>query len=282
MTKGVVLFASNNGKLNYVKQAAFLARRIKKYMNLPTTIITDVNIQEKHPYWKKHFDKIVYYKQLQIHRQNKRYFDGDLYNKHLLFNNSNRQSLYRMSPYDETIVMDTDYVKSNDKLLQCFNSPHDFLIYKNSTHIGMHEYVPEFEHISDVGIDFYWATVFFFRKTPEMKIFFDLVRHIEENYVHYRSVYHFRSPIFRNDFAFSIAIHIMNGYQPGNFAKALPGKKYYATDRDICLQIDDSNIKFLTQKKQHLGEYTGVNLNDTNVHIMNKFSLERVIDVINK
>src|SRR6056300_170597 len=255
-TKGVVLFASNNGSLNYVKQAAFLARRIKKYMNLPTSIITDINIQEKHPYWVKHFDNIIFYRQLRTHSQNKRYFDGDLYNRHLMFNNSNRQSVYRMSPYDETIVMDTDYIISNNKLLECFNSPHDFLIYKDATHIGIHDGTSEFEHISDVGIDFYWATVFFFRKTPEMKIFFDLVRHIEENYIHYRSVYQFRSPIFRNDFAFSIAIHIMNGYQSGNFAKSMPGKKYYATDRDICLQIQDENIKLLTQKKQHLGEYT--------------------------
>ena len=277
MTKGVVLFASNNGKLNYVKQAAFLARRIKKYMNLPTTIITDVNIQEKHPYWKKHFDKIVYYKQLQIHRQNKRYFDGDLYNKHLLFNNSNRQSVYRMSPYDETIVMDTDYVISNDKLLQCFNSPHDFLIYKNSTHIGMHEYVPEFEHISDVGIDFYWATVFFFRKTPEMKIFFDLVRHIEENYVHYRSVYHFRSPIFRNDFAFSIAIHIMNGYKQGSFVKKMPGKLFYITDRESCVKLNDNNATFLIEKERNNNNLYFASVSNLNVHIMNKFSLERCI-----
>ena len=174
--KGVVLFASNNGSLNYVKQASFLARRIKKYMNLPTTLITDTNVKEKYPYWEHHFDNIITYRQLRTIAQNKRYFDGDLYNKHLLFNNSNRSNVYRLSPYNETIVMDTDYIISNDTLNKCFDSPHDFLIYKDATHIGIHDKTPEFTNISDTGVDFYWATVFFFRKTKMTKVFIQFLR----------------------------------------------------------------------------------------------------------
>jgi hypothetical protein len=38
MTKGVVLIAQNNKEVDYVKQAAFLAKRIEKYLNLPNDI----------------------------------------------------------------------------------------------------------------------------------------------------------------------------------------------------------------------------------------------------
>ena len=41
MTKGALLIARNNETIDYVKQAIFLANRIKKYLNLPTSIITD-------------------------------------------------------------------------------------------------------------------------------------------------------------------------------------------------------------------------------------------------
>ena len=36
----------------------------------------------------------------------------------------------------------------------------------------------EFDKISETGVDFYWATCVFFRKTAVNKIFFDLVKHI--------------------------------------------------------------------------------------------------------
>ena len=41
MTRGVVLFAHNNEQIDYVAQACFLAKRIKHFMDLPTTIVTD-------------------------------------------------------------------------------------------------------------------------------------------------------------------------------------------------------------------------------------------------
>ena len=39
--KGVLIFARNNAQIDYVKQAHFLAKRIKHYLNLPTSIVTD-------------------------------------------------------------------------------------------------------------------------------------------------------------------------------------------------------------------------------------------------
>ena len=39
--KGVLIFARNNAQIDYIKQAHFLAKRIKEYLDLPTTIVTD-------------------------------------------------------------------------------------------------------------------------------------------------------------------------------------------------------------------------------------------------
>lgn len=278
MSKGVLLFASNNSMIDYVKQARFLAMRIRKYMDLPTSIVTDVNIKEKYPEYADSFDKIILIDPIESSSTNKRYHDGSLSKRVLPFNNGNRASAYDLTPYEETIVMDTDYIVSNDILNHCFEQQKNLLLYKDAVHIGPLGNPVEFNRISDIGIEFYWATVFFFRKTPENKIFFDLVSHIKENYYHYRSVYQFQTNVYRNDIAFSIAIHIINGYQKGSFAGKLPGKHFYCIDRDVLHEIKDDTFKVLVEKPKYLGEYLPVKVNGINLHVMNKFSLERVID----
>ena len=40
MSNGVLCFAHNNGKIDYLKQAISLAKRVKKHLNLPTTVVT--------------------------------------------------------------------------------------------------------------------------------------------------------------------------------------------------------------------------------------------------
>jgi ACT domain-containing protein len=70
----------------------------------------------------------------------------------------------------------------------------------------------------------------------------------------------------------------MNGYQAGEFAGALPGKKFYAIDKDVLIDIVDDEIKILVQKTNRFGEYTAVKLKGSNCHVMNKFSLERIIE----
>ncbi len=275
MTNGVLLFANNNKSIDYVKQAVFLAKRIRKYMNLPTSIVTSTELTDEQ---KSCFDKVIVHAINENKTTNKRHHDGDMYNKITRFYNYNRADAYDISPYEQTLVMDTDFIISNDILNNCFLQQKDLLLYNDATHVGIHNGTSEFKRISDTSVDFYWATVFFFKKTTETKIFFDLIKHISKNYMHYRSMYQFRTTVFRNDFAFSIAIHIMNGYQAGEFVGKLPGTKFFSIDKDVLIDIVDDEIKILVQKQSRLGEYTAVNLKGSNCHVMNKFSLERIID----
>jgi hypothetical protein len=83
---------------------------------------------------------------------------------------------------------------------------------------------------------------------------------------------------FRNDFAFSIAIHIMNGKSNGGFATELPGTMSYVLDKDILLDISNDKMKFLVEKQYHFGEYTLAKTTGLDVHVMNKFSLSRFIE----
>ena len=277
-TKGVLLVARNNGRIDYIRQAVFLAKRIRQYLGLPTSIITDSESYLKLAFDESVFDNII---SVKGHTDSnlKSYFDGSLSYKVINFKNKSRAKCFELSPYDETILMDTDYIVSNDKLNLCFESDSNLMMFKDSQDIADVRNSREFKYISDSSVDFYWATVVFFRKTEEVEIFFNLVDYIQQEWEHFRNVYQITTSLFRNDFAFSIAAHIMNGFQSGDFVSLLPGKHLYTTDKDVLLKLDSDHMIFLVEKHRYVGEYTLISTKGQNIHVMNKFSLERNIDV---
>jgi len=277
MTKGIVLFAQNNSEIDYVKIATYAARQAQKYLQVPVSIITDSpdwlrTSQPDHP-----FDKII-----GIHQPNevqrKQFFDGKLSSTRLDWKNFARNQAYELSPYDITLVIDSDFIINSDVLKTAFDKDVDFQIYSQSIDLAGWRSNQEFERINPQSIDFYWATVFVFKKNPLMESFFNLIAYIKTNWNYFRKLYNIEGVLFRNDYAFSIAIHIMDGKIRGNFAIELPGKMTYIRDTDILVEAVDGTMKFLVGKKDFAGEYILAKTTNLDVHVMNKFSLSRFID----
>tara|TARA_E500000318_G_scaffold110316_1_gene125402 strand:+ start:417 stop:1277 length:861 start_codon:yes stop_codon:yes gene_type:complete len=280
MSKGVLLFAYNNQSVDYLKQAVYCAKRIKEFLNLDVAVCTDniPYLKKTYPFYKNYITHVIE-ASIPETKQTRVFYDGSMANRTLPWKNHNRSDCYEVSPFDETIVMDTDIIVSNDKLLECFNYNEDFLIYKT-----IHDINPdrpdkeEYLRISDRSIDMYWATIFYFKKTDETKFYFDLVKHIRENWHYYRLIYQIPTKNFRNDFAFSIAIHILNGFTKQHWPKQPPGNLWFTTDRDVLHQYKDEKFYILLDKKHWMGHYTINTVKDCNLHLMNKFSLNRHID----
>ena len=282
MTKGVVLFAQNNHTIDYVKQAIFCAKKIKKHLGLPVAVATDSVqwLETNYPFYKKYIDHVI---ELEWkHCNQKRVFhDGTMSNRNLEWRNHERGTVYDITPFDETLVMDTDFLVGNDLLLNAFKTDQDFLIYRHVADLNSErpdEY--RFNKISDRSVDMYWATVFYFKKTERTRLFFDLVNHIKENWLYYRLVYQIPEVTYRNDFSFSIAIHLMNGHQRTNWPHILPGKLWFTTDVDILVKMNEEQYVFLLDKKNWRGHYTVSSIENANIHIMNKFSLDRAISEV--
>jgi hypothetical protein len=277
MSKGFLLIAQNNSANDYVKQAVYCAKRIKQFCaNASVSIVTNSKNYLIENFESDLFDNIIQPNNFPEIVNNRIIFDGALSHKIVNWKNVGRDTIYDLTPYEETIVLDTDYIVSNDMLNNCFGSVNDIMMYKDSQYLGSTK-TEEFTRCADTSIDFYWATVIYFKKTPSVKLFFDLVKHIRENWFYYNSLYQINSPNFRNDFAFSIAIHTINSMHTGNFVAELPGKMYYIKDQDFCEKITDDKMIFLVGKKDHLGEYTLLSSKGMNVHVLNKASLERCI-----
>lgn len=277
MTTGALIFAQNNAKIDYTKLAIFCATRVKQYLNIPVSIVTD-NVD-----WVLKtcpadiFDQIIGI-EYDTKTQQKRFYDSSMSSNILNWNNLTRFRAYELSPYENTLVLDSDYIISSSILTNAFDQGYDFQIFRKRFELSGWRSDKEFDRLNQCSIPFYWATVFFFKKCQIMESFFDLISYIRSNWVYFRVLYNIESPLFRNDYAFSIAIHIMNGKTNGEFAVELPGKMIYTLDRDILIDIDENKMKFLVEKKDYLGEYIAVKTEGLDVHVMNKSSLTRFID----
>ena len=274
MTRGVVLFAHNNSDIDYIKLAKFSAKRIKQFLNLPVSLITDK--KTKVSGLKKIFDNIIF---TDTDIESRKYFyDGIDKSKILSWKNGSRSSVFNLTPYEETLVLDADYLISSDTLLSCWNRTEDFLIYRDSYDLSGWRDDSSFRSVSEYSIPFYWASVFWFRKSPQVEIFFNIIDHIKSNWNYYKILYQIHSTNFRNDHAFSIALHTINGFTEGDFSGHLPGKMFYVYDLDFLEKLDNDQLLFLVQKENSSSDYIFVKTHGLDVHVMNKYSLLRIAD----
>jgi hypothetical protein len=275
MNKGILLYALNS-EMDYVKLAVKLTERIKHYLNLPVTIITDSEDYLRKNYNIELFDSII--KRKDTTDQTKKFSDGHGFSERYVWKNSNRASAFEITPYEQTLVLDVDYVINSDFLLSVFNQNKEFLCFRKSCDLAGWRNTAEFEYLNQYSIPFYWATVFYFTKTKSNEIFFNLVEYIRDHWEYYRLIYQINDKKFRNDYAFSIAIHILNGTDVDLFDSTIAGKMFYTLDKDVLLKINKSSMTFLVEKEKVLGEFTGLRTTDLDVHVMNKFSLLRAYD----
>jgi hypothetical protein len=277
MKTGALIFAQNNSSIDYVKMASFAANRLQTYLNIPVSIVTNskdwlLQSQPDHV-----FDQIIEISDSSTNNF-RRFNDGSLASKVHDWKNYDRSTVYDLSPYDTTLVIDSDYIINSDFLAALLRKDDDLQLFKNSCDISGWRSVDEYTSINPYSVEFYWATVFIFKKNKLTKTFFKLITYIKENWNYFVTLYNITSPVYRNDFAFSIGIHIMNGNMPGDFATPIPGNISFITDRDILISIKDSSMQFLVEKQDYLGEYTAAKTSGIDVHVMNKASLNRFID----
>lgn len=287
MTRGCLIYAFNNEEIDYITIAREAARRVKHYLGVPVCLVTDSikQVDAVDP-GRQYFDTVIDVWQdknlkptaeLLNSRNIRQFSDGTLTSKKANFKNSLRTKTYELTPYDETLVIDSDYFLANDILKHCWEQEQDFLIYKDGYDLSGYRTHPEFDKVSDYTVDFYWATAFWFRKSLATKTLFDLIDHIRDNWDYYKLVYQFASHMYRNDHAFSIALHMMNGYTGTTWAGKMPGRMLYTLDKDILVNMDEQGFKILLEKQHRQGEYTLIKTKDVSVHLMNKFSLHRML-----
>ena len=266
MTTGALIFAFNNEKTDYVRMASWSAERIRHFLKIPVAVVTDSTDTELH----KRFETVIC---VAAQTGGSRYFDD--YADSVSWHNAGRTDAYSLSPFDQTLVLDSDYVVCGTQLNTVLNAPQDFMAFRNAYNLAD----PDAEFMSTFGrnrFPMWWATVMMFRKSNTAQYIFESMTMIKQNWQHYRALYGITEKTYRNDYALSIALGIVSGHTlavdsiPYAMASVMPDTELLRINRDP--EIWELRYHSAENKPQRLGLYA------TDFHAMGKSYLEAVIE----
>ncbi len=277
MKKGIVIYAHNNRSVDYALMAIIAGGLAKKQLNVPASLITDPstiewmresNILEKAT---EVFENLIIVDRPETDNIRK-LSDGE-HTSVVPFLNSNRSSVWELTPYDRTLLIDSDYLIFSNLLNEYWDVDADVLIgesindiYDNNR-LGYHD-----KYISDVGVKLYWATTVMFTKNDNSKLFFDTVNFVKDNYQHYADIFRFDARQFRNDVAFSVAKHIMDGNEESNTGVLPP--VLTMLDTDVLHEVTGNKLTLLVSPKLD-SNFCAASVDGVDLHVMNKQSIYR-------
>ena len=239
--------------------AVATAKRINHFLGLPVTLVTDEeSLPDDQTYI---FDNVVI---ATADKSNSRDWG--------MWINKGRYRAYELSPYDETILLDTDYLVNSDTLLKLFDLPTDFCCH-DTTSFLMYPNASQ-EMLSPYSFKTLWATVIMFKKTQRAKQIFECLEMVQNNFDHYATLHGFISVTFRNDYGLTLATRIANGHTtppedviPWNLVHAGKNTSIYRNNYDEF--NTEYTFMFDNWTKGKLRKEYAV-IKDTDFHVMNK------------
>jgi hypothetical protein len=261
MTTGALIFAFDNEQTDYISMASWSAERIRRHLKIPTAVITDCKDASR----LTKFDRVIAADPVV---GGTRFFDD--YQKTLTWYNAGRVDAYTLTPWQQTLVLDADYVVCSDQLSRVIDSTQDFLSHRMAWDITG---INDFRGLNWFGTNhmpMWWATVMMFRKSSAAEHIFDCMKMIKDNWMHYKDLYHISGSNFRNDYALSIALGIESGHTlqvdniPWSLASIISSYnlkqvspdhfKIEYFDQNNLKTIDWQNMDFHAMCKKQLGD----------------------------
>lgn len=265
MKTGALLFAHNNKTYDYVKLAEWTAINVIRHLDLPVTLVTDHDAQVSDGI----FDMVI---RIDPGAGSLRYFN-DTNSSDYWYNDSRVQS-YDLSPYDRTLVLDSDYVVASPVLRLPMVSHVEFLCHKRANAVGMSSDW-EANYFGQHRFPMAWASVMVFSKTSSVKFIFESMKMVQRNWQHYKNLYQVGKMHYRNDYALSIALGLYTGHSqifhsiPWNLLTVLP---------EHTIERSDALDKYKIKYKNLEGKQQWLDLNLKDFHAMCKNSLGELVE----
>lgn len=263
MTTGALIFAFDNEQTDYVAMAGWSSERIRRHLKIPTAIVTDADPADPRL---RAADQIINASPVS---GGTRWFED--YQATVSWHNAGRTDAYTLSPWDQTLVLDADYVVCGNELKTVIDSPQDFMCHRLAWDMTSMNDFSELNQFGTNRMPMWWATVMMFRKSNTAQYIFDCMNMIRTNWRHYKDLYHITGTNYRNDYALSIALGIVSGHTlkvdniPFCLASVMPEHTLRQLDTD-CFEIEyigqDKKPKtiawhgmdFHAMGKKHLGD----------------------------
>ena len=263
MTTGALIFAFNNEETDYLEMAAWSAQNIRRHLNIPVAVVTDVKDAGRN----RSFDRVI---EATPATGGTRYFED--YAKTVSWHNAGRTDAYSLTPWDRTLVLDADYIVSSNQLRHIIDADSDFMCHRFAFDLARGERLNELNQFGQHSLPMWWATVMMFRKSNTAQYIFDSMNMIRNNWQHYRDLFGIQKSTYRNDFALSIALGIVSGHTghvdeiPWDLNSLLPDTKVsrfqeldsylieYKDQEQTPKQMSFMGLDFHAMGKKHLGD----------------------------
>ncbi len=245
MSKGALLLATPHDTIDYIGFAKLAAKLVEKHLGIDTHI----HIGEARPGNIRAF----------------KWHDGTI--DRVQWFNSDRPLAYDLSPFEETLLIDVDYMTFNNQLKDYFGGNHEFLCYDRVWDVTHTDSMKHERYMTRAGHPMLWATVVYFRKCELAYNIFEMMKNIQTNWRYHCKFWGFPGSKYRNDFSLTLAHQLMQGYDQGTtFNHPMPS----LSTMDTIYKAQGSEL-FI--KYQYHGSYNALKIKDTNLHIMNKACL---------
>lgn len=261
LTQGVLIFAFNNEATDYIAMAAWSARNIQRHLNLPVAVVTDApEVAAEHQ-----FEHII---MTAPDTGGSRHFAD--YGTNVTWHNAGRVNAYELSPFDQTIVLDADYVVASSQLLNLFDIPQQFAAFRESFDPASMMNLPTF---GAYNMPMWWATVMMFRRGNISQFIFDSMQMIRANWQHYRDLYGIHETNYRNDYALSIALGLVAGTEQSVHQIYWPMLNVMPEHQLTCTEQDHYEVEYTnTEGKLKTMYWAGLDF-----HAMGKRHLEAIV-----
>ena len=171
MTTGALIFAFNNEHTDYVSMAAWNAANIRRHLHIPVAIVTDATEHAR----MSEFDRVIAAKR---ESGGTRWFED--YQGRVTWYNAGRTDALDLSPWDQTLVLDADYIVASNNLKLILDTSKDFLCFRKSYDLTR-PMDPFLQTFGRSKFPMWWATVMMFRKTNKTQFIFDSMKMIKSN-----------------------------------------------------------------------------------------------------
>jgi len=203
MSKGFLTLAQN-GQVDYVRTAYVLAMSLRlsqeKVNNLSIIVNKDSDIPGKYKKW---FDKIIYIDKPEDQ-----------------WKINNKWQFFELTPYDETIILDSDMLFFNDisiwwDLLSTYDINFTTKVRNYRNEVVTSDYYRK--AFTDSKLPNLYTAMFYFKKTKEVETYFKLVKLIFKNWKDFYDALLKNPPKFLSgDVVFALAAKIYFDYNWNN------------------------------------------------------------------
>ena len=261
LTQGVLIFAFNNEATDYISMAAWSAKNIRRHLNLPVAVVTDDPATAA----LHNFEHIIV---TAPDTGGSRHFAD--YGTTVTWHNAGRVNAYELSPFDQTIVLDADYVVASNKLLDMLKMPQQFAAFQDAFDPSS---MSNLETFGEYKMPMWWATVMMFRRGNVSQYIFDSMQMIRANWQHYRDLYGIHQSNYRNDYALSIALGLVAGAEQSVHTIFWPMLNVLPEHRLTCVEQDHYEIEYTNTE----GRLKTMSWQGLDFHAMCKKHLEAIV-----